>query len=131
MNLPNLLNDAFQDEAALSDKLRRLFETSGGKSSIPSRQKISDILAGRRELPRSAATVLQQLTVRAKVRSALKEAWDRFGASVLWSMSKEFALDPENLEAVAEELRYGNLEAFRASADLKKIKSETEKMEMR
>jgi len=118
MELQQTLQEIFPGEASASDRLRRVFARAIGKDRIPTRQKISDILAGRRDLPQAVAEVLEDMVAEESVKAALRDVWDRFGASVLWSLPRDFVLDPNHLEEVAEELRHGNLEAFRTSARL-------------
>lgn len=60
-----------------------------------------------------------------EIKAALLDVWDRFGASVLWSLPRDFVLDPSHLEEVAEELRHGNLESFRTSAKLMALHDQT------
>lgn len=117
------------DGGSSSDRLRRLLAMSSSRGAKPARQKVSDILAGRRPLPAGASRVLAALEARAALRELLEDAWERFGATVLWSLDRGFALEPDHAEVIAEELRHGSTEAFLHADLVLKAKSELDRRE--
>jgi hypothetical protein len=120
-DLRDRIDRAIPGEASPGDKLRRLHAQALGQGSVPRRQKISDMLAGRREPPSAVLAKLEKIEAERRLRDALAEAWDRFGVSALWSTPRDYALDPDNAEGVAEELRHGSLDAFRAAAGIRRL----------
>jgi len=108
-SLVDRLDRLFPGEARSSDRLRCLLASAGMSLT---RQKISDILAGRRSLPQKAEHELAILEAKQDLRELLQIAWHEFGVSVFWSCSQAFVMAPENACAVAEELRHGNRNAF-------------------
>jgi hypothetical protein len=123
------LDIAMAEEGSSSDRLRRLLALSAPDGAQPARQKVSDILAGRRPLSAGASRVLAALEARAALRGLLEDAWEKFGATVLWSIDRSFALDPDHAEEIAEELRHGSTEAFLHADLILKAKSELDRRE--
>jgi hypothetical protein len=121
------LEVAMAEEGSSSDRLRRLLALSSPDGAQPARQKVSDILAGRRPLPAGAEHVLAALEARAALRRLLEDAWERFGATVLWSIDRGFALDPAHAEEIAEELRHGSTESFLHADLVLRAKSELDR----
>ncbi|MCE6957863.1 hypothetical protein LAZ40_02170 [Cereibacter sphaeroides] len=119
--LRHRLDRSVPGDMSPTDKLRHVFRLSREDGVTPSRQKLNDMLAGRRPVPAEARATLRELEARAELQDALSEAWSRFRASVFWSVSREFVLEPAHAMAVADELRHGSLDAFRQGARIRRL----------
>lgn len=130
-SLHDRLDHVALEGATASDKLRQLFALAGDQERLPSRQRICDFLAGRRQLPPAAERHLQVLEMRARLHLRLEGAWAKHGTKILWSMNPQSACDPSLAHLVARELQHGNMEALRDAREIMEMKSALDRLEAR